>query len=74
LIARDILLVRRSQLILGGLVIETVVDWRRPLVNRRILGAPAGRADVVDFTIEARVILLDLLGQGVFLRLDLAGQ
>ena len=42
-------------------------------MNRRILGAPAAWADVDDFTIEARVILLDLLGQGVFLRSDLAG-
>ena len=26
---------QRSQLILGGLMIEAVVDWRQPLMNRR---------------------------------------
>jgi hypothetical protein len=41
LIGRDILLMQRSQLVLGGLVIEPVVDWPRPLMKRgRILGNP----------------------------------
>ena len=44
---------QRSQLILGGLVTEPVVDWPRPLTNR-ILGVPAAWADVPDFTIEPR--------------------
>ncbi len=74
MIARDILLMQRSQLILGGLVIEPFVDRPPPLMNRRrILGAPAAWADVPDFFIEPRVILLDPLGQGVFLGVDLAG-
>jgi hypothetical protein len=73
LTAGDILLMQRSQLISGGLVFEPVVDRPRPLMNRRILRAPAGWADVRDFTIERRVILPDPVGQGVFLRLDLAG-
>jgi hypothetical protein len=73
LTARDILLMQRFQLILGGLVSESVMDRPPPLMNRRILDAPAGWADVQDFTIELRVILLDPVGQGVFLRLDLAG-
>jgi hypothetical protein len=42
-------------------------------MNRRILGAPAGRADVCDFTVELRVILLDPVGQSVFLGWDRAG-
>jgi hypothetical protein len=70
---RDLLLTQRSQLILGGLVIEPVVDRPRPLMNRRILGASAAWADVRDFTIERAVILPDPVGQGVFLRLGLAG-
>jgi len=38
---RDILLTQPSQLILGGLVIEPVVDWPRPLMKwRRIPGNP----------------------------------
>jgi hypothetical protein len=72
LTAGHILLMQRSQLISGGLVFEPVVDRPRPL-NRRILRAPAGWADVCDFTIERRVILPDPVGQGVFVRLDLAG-
>jgi hypothetical protein len=41
LIGRDILLMQRSQLVLGGLVIEPVVDWPRPLMKRRrILSNP----------------------------------
>jgi hypothetical protein len=41
LIGRNILLMQRSQLILGGLVIEPVVDWPQPLTKRRrILGNP----------------------------------
>src|SRR3984885_14579441 len=44
---------QRSQLILGGLVIEPVVDRPRPLM-KRILGAPATWADIPDFTIEPR--------------------
>jgi hypothetical protein len=55
LIARDILLMQRSQFILGGLVIVTVVDWRWPAMNRSILGAPAAWADVLDFIIDPRV-------------------
>ena len=51
LTAGDILLMQRSQVILGGLVLEPLVDRPRPLMNRRILGAPAGWADVRDFTI-----------------------
>jgi len=72
LTARNILLMQRSQLILGGSVFEPVVDRPRPAMNRRILVAPAGWADVRDFPIERRVILPDPVGQGVFLRLDLA--
>ncbi|HXO68496.1 MAG TPA: hypothetical protein VN838_05995 [Bradyrhizobium sp.] len=41
LTGRDIVLMQRSQLIPGGLVIEPVVDWPRPLMKRRrILGNP----------------------------------
>ena len=50
---------QRSQLILGRLVIETVVDRPRPLMNRRILPAPAAWADVLDLTIEPRMVMLD---------------
>src|ERR1700722_17373321 len=64
---------QRSQVILGGVVREPLVDRSRPLMNRRILGAPAGWADVQDFTIERRAILPDPVGQGVFVRSDLAG-
>jgi hypothetical protein len=42
-------------------------------MNRRILGAPAGWADVRDFTIERRVILPDPVGQGVFFGRERAG-
>jgi hypothetical protein len=62
LTARDILLMQRFQLILGGLVFESVVDRPPPLMNRRILDAPAGWADVHDFTIERPVILPDPVG------------
>src|ERR1700761_7197503 len=44
---------QRPQLILGGLVVEPVVDWPRPLM-KRILGAPAAWANVPDFTSEPR--------------------
>jgi hypothetical protein len=74
LTARDILLMQRSQVSLGWLVIEPIMDRPSPVTNRRrILGAPAAWADVCDFTIEPRVVLLDPLGQGVFPRWDLAG-
>jgi hypothetical protein len=74
LTARDIPLMQRSQFILGWLVIEPVVDRPSPLMNwRRILSAPAAWADVPDFTIEPRIVLLDLLGQGVFFGRDRAG-
>src|ERR1700722_6675124 len=62
---------QRSQVILGGVVREPLVDRSRPLMNRRILGAPAGWADVQDFTIERRAVLPDPVGQGVFVRSDL---
>ena len=74
LVARDILLMQRSQLILSWLVVEPVVDRPPPLMGRRrMFGATAAWADVPDFTIELRVVLLDLLGQGVFVRRDRAG-
>jgi hypothetical protein len=72
LTARDIRLMQRSQVILGGLVFESVVDRPPPLMNRRILRASAGWADVQDFTIEPLVILPDPAGQGVFHRSELA--
>ena len=38
---RDIALMQRPQFIPGGLVIDPVVDWPRPLMKpRRILGDP----------------------------------
>jgi LysR substrate binding domain len=51
LTASDILLMQRSHLISGGLVLEPAVDRPRPLTNRRILRAPAGWADIRYFTI-----------------------
>jgi hypothetical protein len=42
-------------------------------MDRRILRAPAAWADVVDCTIEQRVVLLDPLGQGVFFSRERAG-
>jgi hypothetical protein len=58
----------------GWLAIEPVVDGPRPLTNRgRILDGPAAWADVRDFTIEQRVVLLDSPRQRVFPEWDLAG-
>jgi hypothetical protein len=48
------------------------LDPPRPLMNRGILGASAAWADVGYFAIERCVIPPDPVGQGVFLRSDLA--
>src|SRR3984957_8471296 len=48
------------------------LDPPRPLMNRRILGASAAWADVGYFAIERCVPPPDPVGQGVFLRSDLA--
>src|ERR1700751_3630461 len=49
------------------------VDRPRPVMNQPILRAPAGWADVRDFTIERRVVLPDPVGQSVFFGRERAG-